>query len=61
MSSYISGSTVIKNRLSSILLSGVKTVGVAVTVMESMMAEVAYLNSVEQHITAAIKNSIDFE
>jgi hypothetical protein len=39
----------------------VKTVGVAVTLMESMMAEVAHLNSVEQHITAAIMNSIDFE
>jgi hypothetical protein len=24
--------------------------------MESMMAEVAHLNSVEQHITSAIKN-----
>jgi hypothetical protein len=33
----------------------------AVTLMESMMAEVAYMNSVEQHFTAAIKNSIDFE
>jgi hypothetical protein len=39
----------------------VETVGGAVTLMESMMAEVAHLNSVEQHITAAIKNSIDFE
>jgi hypothetical protein len=39
----------------------VETVGVAVTLMESMMAEVAHFNSVEQHITAAIKNSIDFE
>jgi hypothetical protein len=26
-----------------------------------MMAEVARLNSVEQHITAAIKNSVDFD
>jgi hypothetical protein len=36
-------------------------VGAAVTLMESMMAEVAQFNSVEQHITAANKNSIDFE
>jgi hypothetical protein len=28
--------------------------------MESMMAEVAHLNSVEQHIIAAIKDGIDF-
>jgi hypothetical protein len=34
----------------------VETVGAAVTLMESMMAEVAHLNSVEQHITSAIKN-----
>jgi hypothetical protein len=39
----------------------VETVGAAVTLMESVMVEVAHLNSVEQHITAAIKNSIDFE
>jgi hypothetical protein len=39
----------------------VETVGAAVTLMESMMAEVAHLNSVEQHITATINNSIDFE
>jgi hypothetical protein len=36
----------------------VETVSAAVTLMESMMAEVAHLNSVEQHVTAAIKNSI---
>jgi hypothetical protein len=35
-----------------------ETVGSA---MESMVAEVPYLDSVEQYITAAIKNSIDFE
>jgi hypothetical protein len=29
--------------------------------MEGVMAEVAHLSSVEQHITAAIKNSIDSE
>jgi hypothetical protein len=39
----------------------VETVGTAVTVMESMLAEVAHFNSVEQHITAAIKNTIDFK
>jgi hypothetical protein len=37
-----------------------ETVGAAVTLMESMVTG-AHLNSVEQHITAAIKNSIDFE
>jgi hypothetical protein len=39
----------------------VETVFAAVTLMESTMAEVAHLNSVEHHITAAIKNSIHFE
>jgi hypothetical protein len=39
----------------------VETVRAAVTLMESMMAEVAHLHSVEQLITAAIKNGIDFE
>jgi hypothetical protein len=39
----------------------VETVGAAVTLMESMMTEVAHCNSVEQHITAAIKNSFDFD
>jgi hypothetical protein len=34
-----------------------ETVVTAVTLMESMKAEVAHLNSMEQHITAAIKNS----
>ncbi|PNF15012.1 hypothetical protein B7P43_G17781 [Cryptotermes secundus] len=29
--------------------------------MESVMSEVAHFNSVEQHITAAIKSNIDFE
>jgi hypothetical protein len=38
-----------------------ETVGDAVTLMESMMAEVAHLNLVEHHITAAIKNTTDFE
>jgi hypothetical protein len=33
----------------------------AVTVIESMMAEVAHLNSLEQLITSVIKSSIDFE
>jgi hypothetical protein len=39
----------------------VEIVGTAVTVIESMIVEVAHLNAVEQHITAAIRNSIDFE
>jgi hypothetical protein len=39
----------------------VEPVGTAVTLMKSMMAEVVQLCSVEQHITAAIKNNIDFE
>jgi hypothetical protein len=38
-----------------------ETVGAAVTLMVSMTAEVAQLNLVEQHITTANKNSIDFE
>ncbi|XP_033606755.1 uncharacterized protein LOC111862951 isoform X2 [Cryptotermes secundus] len=39
----------------------VETVGTAVTLMESIMAEATHLNSVEQHITAAIKSTIDFK
>ncbi|PNF15445.1 hypothetical protein B7P43_G18116, partial [Cryptotermes secundus] len=39
----------------------VETVGTAVTLMESIMTEAAHLNSVEQHITAAIKSTVDFE
>jgi hypothetical protein len=39
----------------------VETVSAAVTLMESIMAEAAHLNSVEQHITAAIKKSINVE
>jgi hypothetical protein len=39
----------------------VETVGAAVTIMESMMAEVAHLKSLEQRITAAIKNNVDLE
>jgi hypothetical protein len=39
----------------------VETVGTSVTLMESVMVEVAHLNSAEQNIAAAIKNSIDFE
>jgi hypothetical protein len=38
----------------------VETVGTSVTVLENMMPEVAHLDSVEQCITAAINNSIDF-
>jgi hypothetical protein len=32
-----------------------------VTLLENMMAEVAHLSSVKQHITAAIKNTVDFD
>jgi hypothetical protein len=39
----------------------VETVGTSVTLLETMMAEVAHLNSVEQYITTAIKNSVDFD
>jgi hypothetical protein len=39
----------------------VETVGTSVTLIKSMMAEVAHLNLMEQHITAAIKNSVHFE
>jgi hypothetical protein len=39
----------------------VETVGAVVILVESVMTEMAHLNSVEQHITAAIKNSTDFE
>jgi hypothetical protein len=39
----------------------VETAGTSVTLLENMMPEVAHLNSVEQRITAAIKNSVDFE
>jgi hypothetical protein len=39
----------------------VETVGTSVTLLETVMAEVAHLNSLEQHITAAIKNSVDFD
>jgi hypothetical protein len=38
-----------------------ETVGTAETLMGSMTAEVTYLISLEQHITTAIKDSIDFE
>jgi hypothetical protein len=39
----------------------VEIAGISVTVMEYIMAEVTYWNFVEQHITAAIKNSFEFE
>jgi hypothetical protein len=38
-----------------------ETVDISVTLMESLMAEVAHLNLVERHITPAIKISIDFK
>jgi hypothetical protein len=39
----------------------VETVDTSVTLMKSMMAEVAHLNLMEQNITAAFKNIIYFE
>ncbi|PNF27190.1 hypothetical protein B7P43_G06485 [Cryptotermes secundus] len=39
----------------------VETVVTAVTLMEFIMAEATHLNSVEQHIAAAIKSTIDCE
>ena len=38
----------------------VKTVSVSVTVLDGMMAEVVHTYSVEEKITAAIKNTVDF-
>jgi hypothetical protein len=38
-----------------------ESVGTSVTLMESVMVEMAHLNSAEQNMAAAIKNSIDFE
>jgi hypothetical protein len=61
MSSYISRSTVTQNSLASPSEKLVKALGTLVTLMEHMMAEVAPLSSVEQQITVAIKNRIDFE
>jgi hypothetical protein len=58
--SYISRSTVIQNSSLPILLRSWSRLLVR-TVIESMMAEVAHFNSVVQHITAASKNSNDFE
>jgi hypothetical protein len=38
-----------------------ETVGTSVTLMKSMMAQMAHLNLMEQHITAAFKNTVYFE
>jgi len=38
----------------------VATVSTSVTVLDGMMADVAHTHSVEEEITAAIKNTIDF-
>jgi len=38
----------------------VETVSASVTVLDGMMAEVAHTYSVEEKITAAIKNTVDF-
>jgi len=39
----------------------VKTVSAYVTVLDGMMAEVAHTYSVEEKITAAIKNTVDLD
>lgn len=39
----------------------VETVGTSVTLLEDMMADVAHLSSVEQHVTAAIESKVDFD
>jgi hypothetical protein len=39
----------------------VEAASTAVILMESMMTDAAQLNSLEHHIIAVIKNSIDFE
>jgi hypothetical protein len=39
----------------------VETVGTSITLLETMMAEVAHFSSAEQHITTAIKNDVDFD
>jgi hypothetical protein len=39
----------------------VETVSASVTILDGMMAEVAHTYSVEEKITAAIKNTVDFE
>jgi len=38
----------------------VETVSASVTLLDGMMAEVAHTYSVEEKITAAIKNTVDF-
>jgi hypothetical protein len=64
MSSYIQGVQGYRDTEQSLTYRSeklVETVGAAVTLKESVMTEVAHLNSVEQHIAAAIKNSTGFE
>jgi len=39
----------------------VETVSAPVTVLDGMMAEVSHTYSVEEKITAAIKNTVDFK
>jgi hypothetical protein len=56
MSSYISRNKVIQKFLNYSSETLVETAGNSVNLMEPMVAEMAHLNSVEQHTTAAIKN-----
>jgi hypothetical protein len=38
----------------------VETVNASITVLDGIMADVAHAHSVEEKITAAIKNTVDF-
>jgi hypothetical protein len=38
----------------------IQTVGTSVTLLETVMAEMAHLSSVEQHVRAAIMNRVDW-
>jgi hypothetical protein len=39
----------------------VETVGASISVLESVMTEAAHMGSVEEKVTVAIKETIDFE
>jgi len=61
MPSYISKSTKMTNNLLTYPSERlVETVSASVSVLEGMVAEVAHTCSVEEKITAANKNTVDF-
>jgi len=60
MPSYISKRTDTTKSLTYPSERLVETVSVCVTVLEGMMAKVAHTYSVQEKITAAIKNTVDF-